>query len=68
MINYYHKFIPHAADSLAPLNYLLSLVFTGVKTQEAMAVLSSIKTRLENVALLAHPVPNAATILTHPKQ
>ena len=69
MVNYYHRFIPHAADFLAPLNDILK----GTKklskkplewTQEAVAAFSSIKTSLADVALLAHPVPNAATILT----
>ena len=66
IVNYYHRFIPHATDSLAPLNDLLkgtkNLTMKSLEwTQEAVVAFSSIKTSLADVTLLAHLVP---TILT----
>ena len=69
MVNYYHRFIPQAAASLAPLNDLLK----GTKknspkplqwTTNAVSAFEAIKDRLASLTLLAYPVPNATTVLS----
>ena len=68
MVNYYHRFIPHAAEVLAPMNDLLK----GRKAKsptplrwspDAEAAFNNVRQHLASLTLLAHPKPDAATVL-----
>ena len=62
LVNFYHRFIPHAADLLRPLNELLPSLTTSTKTvtwtEETQAAFQAAKEALANATLLSylHPV------------
>ena len=68
MINYYHRFIPHCAEILAPLHDLLA----SVRSRKAVlswsdttsSAFSRIKSALANAVLLVHPNLHAATAIS----
>ena len=67
MVNYYHRFIPHCADKLTPLNNLLTSANEGHTrlspksnfdlkwNEEAESAFSESKQILANATLLVHP-------------
>ena len=63
MINFYHRFIPHAADLLQPLNKLLDSPQHGNRaiawTDSAIDTFNATKAALAGAALLTHPQPDA---------
>ena len=63
LVNFYHRFIPHAADLLRPLNELLTGPTTSTKTvtwtEETQAAFQEAKKALANATLLSHPHPTA---------
>ena len=65
LVNFYHRFLPHCAAILQPLNNLLAGENEKNKTiswtEEATTAFSSIKEALANATLLVHPHPDAAT-------
>ena len=63
MINFYHRFLPHGAEILRPLNELLSHSRgTDIQwTEEATVAFTAAKDALANAALLAHPKSDAPT-------
>ena len=69
VVNYYHRFIPGAADILRPLNDMLTGLQKGsqkalVWTSEGVESFTAIKSKIASVTLLAHPSPYASTVLT----
>ena len=63
MINFYRRFIPHAAQTQTPLHQYLNSARKNDKTivewtEEAEAAFETCKTELANAALLAHPAEN----------
>ena len=68
MIAFHKRFIPHAADILAPLNRLLSPRHHSRKlvdwNEEALAVFDKIKQVLGHVTMLSFPVKGAPTFLS----
>ena len=68
IINYYHRFIPGAADTLRPLNDMLT-GFTEswsmlLWTPEAESAFSGIKEDMTKLTLLFRPSPHAPTVLS----
>nr|VZI15659.1 unnamed protein product [Spirometra erinaceieuropaei] len=64
MVNYYHRFLPHGATILQPLNSLLThSKKTLVMTEEAVRSFNDVKAALADATLLAHPRSDAQ--LTH---
>ena len=67
MVNFYRRFIPDAAQTLASLNSLLSPHKNSRKDIEwndaAVASFNAIKQKLADATMLAYPVLNAATQL-----
>ena len=65
LINFYHRFLPNCADTLQPLNELLSTSKGSTKTilwsENATAAFATIKEALANATLLSHPKPDAPT-------
>ena len=65
LINFYHRFLPNSADTLHPLNKLLSTSKGNTKTllwsETATAAFATIKEDLANATLLSHPKPDAST-------
>ena len=63
LINFYHHFLPHAAELLRPLNDLLKGLTKATKilawTDEAQGAFRAAKEALANATLLAHPLPTA---------
>ena len=71
MVNYHHRFIPHCAVKLAPLNTLLTAANEGqtrlspastfdlIWTESANLALLVSKQMLANATLLVHPNPSA---------
>ena len=68
MVNFYHRFIPAAAQLLAPLYAALSTKNKSSKLlqwSEAMEqAFKYAKTKLSNATMLVHPHPSAITSLT----
>ena len=62
LINFYHRFIPHAADLLHPLNQLLTSHKEGSRTvswtDEARKAFETAKDALVKATLLTHPQLN----------
>ena len=62
-MNFYRRFLPHAADLLYPLTQLLGNSNSGTKevtwTETAQAAFNAVKDELANTTLLNHPQPNA---------
>nr|VZI46866.1 unnamed protein product [Spirometra erinaceieuropaei] len=64
MVNYYHRFLPHGATILQPLNSLLThFKITLVMTEEAIKSFNDVKAALANATLLAHPRSDAQLTL-----
>lgn len=67
MVNYYHRFVPHAADLLAPLHDAVNNAATKKATiqwtDELLKTYESAKQALANAALLVHPDPRARTAI-----
>ena len=76
MVNYYHRFIPHCADKLTPLNNLLTSANEGHTrlspksnfdlkwNKEAESAFSESKQILANATLLVHPDSTAQLNIT----
>ena len=69
IVNYYHRFIPGAADILRPLNGMLTGLQKGsqktlVWTSEGVESFTAIKSKIATITLLAHQSPYASTVLT----
>ena len=76
MVNYYHRFIPHCAAKLTPLNNLLSSANDGHTrlspksnfdlkwNKSAESAFSESKQILANATLLVHPDPSAPLNIT----
>ena len=67
LVNFYHRFLPHCAETLQPLNGLLSAAKDSTRAvawnDAATAAFITIKEALANVALLSHPKPDAPTCI-----
>nr|VZI16988.1 unnamed protein product [Spirometra erinaceieuropaei] len=64
MVNYYHRFLPHGATILQPLNSLLThSKKTLVMTEEAVRSFNDVKAALADATLLAHPRSDAQLTL-----
>lgn len=60
LVNFYHRFIPHCAQILQPLNSCLTPRGKDLQwTSEAAEAFSSIKDALAQATLLSHPQPCA---------
>lgn len=65
MINYYHRFIPQIAQTLAPLHVQASgKGQTIVWSDDCQQAFDKAKSALKEATLLHHPLPNAPTSLT----
>ena len=65
LVNFYHRFLPHCAAILQPLNDLLAGKSKTISwTEEATTAFSSIKEALANATLLVHPHPDATISIT----
>ena len=68
LINFYHRFIPGAADILHPLNAILVASKDSTKTVQwndnALAAFVAAKEALAKATLLSHPKPDAPTNIT----
>ena len=65
MINYYHRFIPHVADVLAPLHAQASGKGQTIQWSEScQTAFEKAKKALKEAVLLHHPHPDAPTSLT----
>ena len=65
LINYYHRFIPHAAHVLQPLNAALRKSAGPFSwTPQLDVAFIQAKEALANAALLVHPQPDADTSIT----
>ena len=67
LVNFYHRFVPHGADILQPLNSLLAAPKDSAKTllwsDVATTAFSRIKEALANATILSHPKPEALTCI-----
>ncbi|BHF65921.1 hypothetical protein SprV_0200893500 [Sparganum proliferum] len=64
MVNYYHRFLPHGATILRPLNSLLThSKKTLLMTEEAVRSFNDVKVALAKATLLAHPRSDAQITL-----
>ena len=66
LINFYHRFIPHCADILRPLNALLAATRSSQSlswTEGATKAFIDIKEALAQATLLNHPKPSAPTCI-----
>ena len=61
LVNFYRRFLPHAADLLYPLTQLLGNSNSGTKevnwTEIALGAFNAAKDALANATLLNHPQP-----------
>ena len=65
MINYYHRFIPHIADTLAPLHAQASGKGQTIEwSTDCQLAFERAKQALKDAALLHHPQANSPTSLT----
>ncbi|KAK7929149.1 hypothetical protein WMY93_005544 [Mugilogobius chulae] len=67
MVNFYHRFIPHAAHIMRPLYDALRFTKGSDAvdwTSDRVIAFEGAKSALANAALLAHPDPNAPIALT----
>ena len=67
LVNFYHRFIPHGATLLEPLNKCLNTSGDSplhfVWDESASAAFTAIKDALADATLLAHPKPHAPTCI-----
>ena len=63
LINFYHHFLPHCADTLTPLHTLHATAHKSKKTlqwnEESLQAFSTIKQAIVDVSLLSHPHADA---------
>lgn len=65
MVNYYHRFLPMAADHMAPLYRVLSNTPKNLAwSDEQQAAFSTTKRLLTDAVSLTYPLPNAPLVLT----
>ncbi len=65
MINFYHRFIPHAAEILQPLyNIIPKRLLLVVWDDNSTAAFTAAKNALSAAVMLHHPSPSAKTSLT----
>ena len=65
LLNYYHRFIPHVADFLAPLHSQASGKGQSIVwSDDCNTAFEKAKEALKHAVLLHHPLPNAPTSLT----
>ena len=66
MVNFYHRFIPKAAEHMQPLHQALKLPAQQLVdwTPERVRAFSEVKAALAGAAMLAHPVPSAPISVT----
>ena len=66
LINFYHRFIPHCAEILQPLNAMLAGATPNHQlnwTEETTVAFDKIKDALAQATLLNHPIPEAPTCI-----
>lgn len=64
MVNFYRRFIPHAADTMSPLNELLKSKEKDVKwSDRSRQAFEETKAAIADAALLHHPQPGGRLIL-----
>ncbi|KAL5502776.1 hypothetical protein EMCRGX_G009597 [Ephydatia muelleri] len=67
LVNFYHRFLPHAATLMQPLHTLLSSTKEKVQTltwtQDAQAAFQATKEALAKASLLSYPTADAPTCL-----
>ena len=67
LVNFYHRFLPHAATLMQPLHTLLfstkEKVLTLTWTQDAQAAFQATKEALAKASLLSYPTADAPTCL-----
>lgn len=67
LVNFYHRFLPHCAELLQPLNSLLTSSKDSTKairwTDKAIDAFTAVKDTLADVALLSRPKPDAPTCI-----
>ena len=67
-VNFYHRFLPHLADVLAPLHGLTSSASSQKSrlewTPAQISAFSAAKTKLSDAVQLVHPRPDARLFLT----
>ena len=65
LVNFYHRFIPHCATLLDPLNNLLSNPGSNTRqllwNEQASTAFTAVKEALAEATLLSHPKPHAPT-------
>ena len=65
LVNFYHRFIPNGANTLEPLNRLLSSPESTPRhlawNEESITAFNAIKQALADATLLVHPKPHAPT-------
>ena len=65
LVNFYHHFLPHCADTLKPLHTLLTTAHKpkiNLQWNEgSLQAFSIIKQTIANISLLSHPHANATT-------
>ena len=65
LVNFYHRFLPHSADTLQPLHILLTTAHKPKHTlqwnEESLQAFSTIKQAIADVSLLSYPHTNAPT-------
>ena len=67
LVNFYHRFIPHCATLLDPLNNLLSNPGSNTRqllwSEQASTAFTAVKEALTEATLLSHPKPHAPTCI-----
>ena len=65
LVNFYHRFLPHCADTLKPLHILLTTAHKPKHTlqwnEESLQAFSTIKQAIADVSLLSYPHTDAPT-------
>ena len=71
MVNYYHRFIPKLAETLAPIHAHLATLLTKPNTprnfswsEQCNTAFNKLKTELENLTMLVHPLDNTKFSIT----
>jgi hypothetical protein len=71
MVNYYHRFIPKLAETLAPIHSHLAALLKKPKTpkhftwtNECQLAFTKLKTELGNLTLLSHPMNDSQFSIT----
>ena len=65
LVNYYHRFLPHISDTLAPLHAQASGKGQKIEwSTDCQSAFEKTKESLSQIVLLHHPDPEAKTVLT----